>query len=97
MFGLLLFHSQVKKNFRIIESAVREAEKKNEEQELPQYEQEQAFLTHKVRFKGVAVLIFTVSHRRWFNEQDFLDLGSLNRFQYHDTLNNSFLFVYGLS
>ena len=65
----------MKKNFRITESAAREAEKKNEEHELPQYEQEQAFLTHKVRFKGVAVLIFTVSHRRWFNEQDFLDLG----------------------
>ena len=87
--GCYCFIVKWKKNFRIAESAAREAEKKNEEHELPQYEQEQAFLTHKVRFKGVAVLIFTVSHRRWFNEQDFLDLGSLNRFQYHDTLNNS--------
>ena len=97
MFGLLLFHSQVKKNFESLKARQEKQKKKNEEQELPQYEQEQAFLTHKVRFKGVAVFIFTVSHRRWFNEQDFLDLGSLNRFQYHDTLNNSFWFVYGVS
>lgn len=86
-----------KKTFESLKARQEKQKKKHEEQELPQYEQEQAFLTHKVRFKGVAVLIFTVSHRRWFNEQDFLDLGSLNRFQYHDTLNNSFLFVYGLS
>lgn len=39
-----MFYSKVKKNFRITESATREVEKKNQEQELPPYEQEQAFL-----------------------------------------------------
>ena len=29
--------------------------------------------TNKVRFLGVAVFTLTVSHRRSFNEQDFLD------------------------
>ena len=88
--GCYCFIVKLKKTFESLKARQEKQKKKNEEHELPQYEQEQAFLTHKVRFKGVAVLIFTVSHRRWFNEQDFLDLGSLNRFQYHDTLNNSF-------
>ena len=56
MFGLLLFHSKVKKKIRITESATREVEKKakkkNQEQELPQYEQEQAFLNTQSTLEG---------------------------------------------